>query len=65
MLPPSSRLRPRRNPESRLQFQQAVEKKRSIVVGVNDFIALTEGNHARTIPTLRIDAEIERSQIAR
>jgi len=47
------------------EFQQAVEKKDQIVVGVNDFIALTEGNHARTIPTLRIDAEIERSQIAR
>jgi len=47
------------------EFQQAVEKKDQIVVGVNDFIAPTEGNHARTIPTLRIDAEIERSQIAR
>jgi methylmalonyl-CoA mutase N-terminal domain/subunit len=42
-------------------FQRAVEKKHQIVVGVNDFIA--EGE--RTIPTLRIDAEIERSQIAR
>jgi methylmalonyl-CoA mutase N-terminal domain/subunit len=47
------------------EFQQAVEKKDQIVVGVNDFIAPTEGNHARTIPILRIDAEIERSQIAR
>jgi methylmalonyl-CoA mutase N-terminal domain/subunit len=46
-------------------FQQAVEKKDQIVVGVNDFIAPTEGNAARTIPILRIDAEIERSQIAR
>src|SRR6266404_4609335 len=47
------------------EFQQAVERKDQIVVGVNDFIAPTEGNHARTIPILRIDAEIERSQIAR
>ncbi len=41
--------------------QRAVEKKAQIVVGVNDFIAEEE----RTISTLRIDAEIERSQIAR
>jgi methylmalonyl-CoA mutase N-terminal domain/subunit len=43
------------------EFQQAIEKKEQIVVGVNDFIA----EEPRTIPTLRIDAEIERSQIAR
>jgi methylmalonyl-CoA mutase N-terminal domain/subunit len=42
-------------------FQRAVEKKDRIVVGVNDFIAEED----RTIPILRIDAEIERSQIAR
>ncbi|HTT32714.1 MAG TPA: methylmalonyl-CoA mutase family protein [Methylomirabilota bacterium] len=42
-------------------FQRAVEKKEQIVVGVNDFIA----EEARAIPTLRIDAEIERAQIAR
>ena len=42
-------------------FQHAVESKEQIVVGVNDFIAKEE----RTIPTLRVDAEIERSQIAR
>ncbi len=44
------------------EFQQAVEKKEQIVVGVNDF---AEGNDARIIPILRIDAQIERSQIAR
>jgi methylmalonyl-CoA mutase, N-terminal domain len=43
------------------EFQRAVESKEQIVVGVNDFIAEEE----RSIPTLRIDAEIERSQIAR
>jgi methylmalonyl-CoA mutase, N-terminal domain len=43
------------------EFQRAVEKKDQIVVGVNDFVA----EEPRTIPTLRIDAEIERSQIAR
>jgi len=47
------------------EFQQAVEKKYQIVVGVNDFIAPTEGNAVRSIPILRIDPEIERSQIAR
>jgi methylmalonyl-CoA mutase N-terminal domain/subunit len=47
------------------EFQQAVENKDQIVVGVNDFIAPTEGDAARTIPTLRIDPEIERTQIAR
>ncbi len=43
------------------EFQRAIEKKDQIVVGVNDFIA----EEPRTIPTLRIDAEIERTQIAR
>jgi methylmalonyl-CoA mutase, N-terminal domain len=43
------------------EFQRAVEKKEQIVVGVNDFIA----DEGRQIPTLRIDEEIERSQIAR
>jgi methylmalonyl-CoA mutase N-terminal domain/subunit len=43
------------------EFQQAIEKKDQIVVGVNDFIAKEE----RTIPTLRVDPEIERTQIAR
>jgi methylmalonyl-CoA mutase N-terminal domain/subunit len=47
------------------EFQRAIEKKEQIVVGVNDFVAPTEGNDARTIPILRIDAEIERSQIVR
>ena len=47
------------------EFQQAVEKKEQIVVGLNDFVGSTEGNDARIIPILRIDAQIERSQIAR
>ena len=42
-------------------FQRAVEKKEQIVIGVNDFLA---GDH-RQIPTLRIDPEIERTQVAR
>ena len=42
-------------------FQRAIESKEQIIVGVNDFIADEE----RTIPTLRIEPEIERSQIAR
>jgi methylmalonyl-CoA mutase N-terminal domain/subunit len=41
-------------------FQRTVESKEQIIVGVNDFIAEEE----RSIPTLRIEPEIERSQIA-
>ena len=43
------------------EFQRAVERKEQIVVGVNDFVA----EEARTIPTLRIDAELEQAQVAR
>jgi methylmalonyl-CoA mutase N-terminal domain/subunit len=43
------------------EFQRAVEKKEQVVVGVNGFIA----EDGPQIPTLRIDAEIERSQVAR
>jgi methylmalonyl-CoA mutase, N-terminal domain len=43
------------------EFQRAVESKMQIVVGVNDFVA----DEDRTIPTLRIEPEIERNQIAR
>ncbi len=42
-------------------FQRAVEQKEQVVVGVNDFIA----QDSRQIPTMRIDAAIERSQVAR
>jgi methylmalonyl-CoA mutase N-terminal domain/subunit len=42
-------------------FQREVEKKEQIVVGVNEFIAPEE----RPIPTLRIDDQIERAQLAR
>jgi methylmalonyl-CoA mutase N-terminal domain/subunit len=42
-------------------FQRAIESKDQIIVGVNEFIA----EEPRTIPTLRIEPEIERSQIAR
>jgi methylmalonyl-CoA mutase N-terminal domain/subunit len=47
------------------EFQQAIEKKDQIVVGVNDFVSPTEGSSERNIPILRIDPEIERTQIAR
>jgi methylmalonyl-CoA mutase, N-terminal domain len=42
-------------------FQRLVESKEQIVVGVNEFV--TEEN--RVIPTLRIDEEIERTQVGR
>jgi methylmalonyl-CoA mutase N-terminal domain/subunit len=43
------------------EYQRTVETKEQIVVGVNDFVAEEE----RGVPTLRIDEDIERSQIAR
>jgi methylmalonyl-CoA mutase N-terminal domain/subunit len=43
------------------EYQQAVERGEVVVVGVNRF---TEEN-GKSIPTLRIDPEIERAQIAR
>jgi methylmalonyl-CoA mutase N-terminal domain/subunit len=46
-------------------FQRAVETKQQIVVGVNDFVAPVGENGERSIPILRIDPEIERTQIAR
>ena len=42
-------------------FQRAVETKEQIVVGVNEFVAEEE----RGVPTLRMDEDIERSQITR
>ena len=42
-------------------YQRAVESKDQIVVGVNEFAADQE----RTIPLLRINEEVERSQVAR
>jgi methylmalonyl-CoA mutase N-terminal domain/subunit len=42
-------------------FQRAIEKKGQIVVGVNDFVAEED----RQIPTLRIDSQVERDQVAR
>lgn len=42
-------------------YQRGVESKDNIVVGVNDFVA----EDHRQIPTLRIDAEIARAQVAR
>jgi methylmalonyl-CoA mutase N-terminal domain/subunit len=43
------------------EYQQAVEAKEQVVVGVNNFIAAEE----RGIPTLRIDPQIEREQVQR
>src|SRR3984893_16701707 len=43
------------------EYQRAVERHEQIVVGVNEFVAAEE----RGIPTLRIDPQIERIQIAR
>ncbi|MGC0776865.1 MAG: methylmalonyl-CoA mutase family protein [Candidatus Acidiferrum sp.] len=42
-------------------YQHGVESKENIVVGVNDFVA----DEHHLIPTLHMDAEIERAQVAR
>jgi methylmalonyl-CoA mutase, N-terminal domain len=47
--------------KSAYEYQEAVERGEQIVVGVNRFLSEKE----QPIPTLRIDPEIERSQIAR
>ncbi|MGH9718026.1 MAG: acyl-CoA mutase large subunit family protein [Candidatus Acidiferrales bacterium] len=47
--------------KSAYQYQRAIETGEQVVVGVNRFQAETE----QTIPTLRIDPEIERTQVAR
>jgi methylmalonyl-CoA mutase, N-terminal domain len=47
--------------KSAYEYQQAVERGEQVVVGVNRFPADKE----QPIPTMRIDPEIERSQIAR
>jgi methylmalonyl-CoA mutase N-terminal domain/subunit len=50
--------------KSAYDYQRAVERGEQIVVGVNRF----QANHAedeRPIPTLQIDPEIERTQVAR
>ncbi|HEX6177914.1 MAG TPA: methylmalonyl-CoA mutase family protein, partial [Thermoanaerobaculia bacterium] len=47
--------------ESAYVAQRAIEEKRAIVVGVNDF---TE-NEASTLPILTIDESVERDQVAR
>jgi methylmalonyl-CoA mutase N-terminal domain/subunit len=43
------------------EYQQAVERGEQVVVGVNRF----QSEDGPAIPTMRIDAEIERSQVAR
>ncbi len=47
--------------ESSYHFQQQLEQKEKIIVGVNDFLV----PEARPIPLLRIDPEVERRQIER
>jgi methylmalonyl-CoA mutase N-terminal domain/subunit len=46
---------------SAYEYQRAVERGEQVVVGVNRF----QTDHERPIPTLQIDPEIERTQIAR
>jgi methylmalonyl-CoA mutase N-terminal domain/subunit len=43
------------------EYQRSIERHEQIVVGVNEFVAEQD----RSIPTLRIDPQIEQTQIAR
>ncbi len=47
--------------KSAYEYQKAVEKKKKIVVGVNSF---EQGSEEMDIPILRIDAQVEKDQIA-
>ncbi len=47
--------------DSAYAAQRAIEEKRAIVVGVNDFVE----NERTTMPTLEIDENVERDQVAR
>jgi methylmalonyl-CoA mutase, N-terminal domain len=47
------------------EYQQAVERGEQVVVGVNRFQASSQDKEGPSVPTLRIDPEIERSQVAR
>jgi methylmalonyl-CoA mutase N-terminal domain/subunit len=43
------------------EYQRAIERGERIVVGVNKF----QGDEGRSIPTMQLDPEVERAQIAR
>jgi methylmalonyl-CoA mutase N-terminal domain/subunit len=47
--------------KSAYRFQQEIEKKERIIVGINDFVLEDE---VLEIPVLRIDPEVEREQVA-
>jgi methylmalonyl-CoA mutase N-terminal domain/subunit len=47
--------------KSAYEYQQAVERGEQVVVGVNRFTTEEE----RTLPTLRLDPEVERAQVGR
>jgi methylmalonyl-CoA mutase, N-terminal domain len=51
--------------KSAYEYQQAVERGEQVVVGVNRFQAPSQNKDEQSIPTLRLDPEIERSQVAR
>jgi methylmalonyl-CoA mutase N-terminal domain/subunit len=47
--------------ESAYRFQQDVERKRQVIVGVNEFVT----GEGTTVPILQIDEEVERRQLAK
>jgi methylmalonyl-CoA mutase N-terminal domain/subunit len=47
--------------QSAYEYQQAVERGEQVIVGINRF----QAEETKLIPTLRIDPEIERGQVAR
>jgi methylmalonyl-CoA mutase N-terminal domain/subunit len=49
--------------KSAYEYQQAVERREEIVIGVNQYAALEQ--HDQTVPLLRIDETTERTQIER
>src|SRR5579863_4910308 len=51
--------------KSAYEYQQAVERGEQVVVGVNRFQSQVGDTVEQSIPTLQIDPQIERSQVAR
>ena len=51
--------------EASFHFQQQVEEKEKVIVGINKYVSEADEAGASRIPVLGIDPEVERKQIAR
>ena len=51
--------------EASFHFQQQVEEKEKVIVGINKYVSKTDEAGQTKIPVLGIDPEVERKQVAR